>query len=304
MNIYKNKIIFDILMKMQYIGAHINKESGSLIKTMNVIKKQNGNALQLFVSNPRSASLPNMQTYQEASKEIQEYCIQHDFKLVIHASYTINLAKEPKEGKKTMEWSDCYWIKLLLHELIAADMIGAMAVVVHVGKYTSSKPDAALMNMFKAISYIVDNMHELKLKCKLLIETPAGAGTELLTDIRDFLQFYNTFDASQKKYMGICLDTAHIWSTGYDINEYYKIVKESNAKDVLVIHFNNSKREKGSHVDAHETLFNGDIPQDSLQHFADSLSHQPIIILEKPSSDMKKEFQFIEESCASATRSK
>ena len=57
-------------MKMSYIGAHINKESGSITKTMDVIKKNHGNALQLFVSNPRSASLPNMEVYKNISKEI------------------------------------------------------------------------------------------------------------------------------------------------------------------------------------------------------------------------------------------
>ncbi len=287
-----------------YIGAHINKEPGSLIKTMNIIQKHDGNALQLFVSNPRSASLPNMQVYQEASKEIQEYCKTNDFKLVIHASYTINLAKEPKEGKRRLEWSDCYWNNLIIHELIAANMIGAIGVVVHVGKYTSNKPDDAIMIMYHCISHIISRMHELKLKSKLIIETPAGAGTELLTDVHDFLRFYNMFDTTQKKYMGICVDTAHIWSAGYDINEYYDIVKETNAKDILVIHYNNSKKDKNSHVDTHETLFDGLIPLDSLKQFIEKVSNQSIIILEKPSINMKKEFQFIQELSASATRSK
>ena len=291
-------------MKMQYIGAHISKESGSLIKTMEVIQKNGGNALQLFASNPRSASLPNMQAYQEASKEIQEYCKTNNFGLVIHASYTINLAKEPKEGKRRLEWSDCYWNNLILHELIVANMIGAIGVVVHVGKHTSSKPNDATMIMYHCISHIILKMHELKLKSKLIIETPAGAGTELLTDVHDFLRFYNMFDANQKKYLGICVDTAHIWSAGYDINEYYDIIKETNAKDILVIHYNNSKKDKNSHVDTHETLFDGLIPLDSLKDFITNLSNQPIIILEKPSNNMKKEFQFIQELTTSATRSK
>lgn len=292
-------------MKMSYVGAHISKESGSLIKTMEVIRKHNGNALQLFASNPRSASLPNMEVYKESSKEIQEYCKAHNFKLVIHASYTINLAKDAKEGKKIMELADCYWIKLLLHELIVADMLGATGVVVHVGKYTSNSPENALKNMFKALSYIVQQMHLLKLKCRLMIETPAGAGTELLVNIHDFIKFYNMFSNEEKHYLGICLDTAHIWSAGYDINEYYQIIAQHNAKDILVIHYNNSKREKDSNVDIHETLFDGMINVASLKDFLGNLVNNPVIILEKPSNDMKKEFEFTEKALsANTTRSK
>jgi deoxyribonuclease-4 len=281
---------------MSYIGAHINKESGSITKTMDVIKKNHGNALQLFVSNPRSASLPNMEVYKNISKEIENYCKMHDFQLVIHASYTINLAKDAKEGKKIMELADCYWIKLLLHELIVADMLGALGVVVHVGKYTSNSVESAMKNMYQAIVYVIQQMHLMQLKSKLIIETPAGAGTELLVNINDFIKFYNTFSSQEKKYLGICLDTAHIWSAGYDINEYYQIISQHNAKDILVIHYNNSMKDKDSNVDMHETLFDGKIPIASLKEFLHKLMYYPIIILEKPSNNLKKEFEFIESS--------
>jgi deoxyribonuclease-4 len=283
-------------MKMSYIGAHISKESGSIIKTMDVINKNHGNALQLFVSNPRSASLPNMDAYKDISKEIQKYCKMHNFQLVIHAPYTINLAKDPKEGKKIMELADCYWIKLLLHQLIVADMLGAIGVVVHVGKYTSNSVESAMKNMYQAIAYIIEQMHSMNLKSKLIIETPAGAGTELLVNINDFIMFYNTFSSQERNCLGICLDTAHIWSAGYDINEYYHAISQHNAKDILVIHYNNSKREKSSHVDIHETLFDGKIPIASLKEFLNKLMHNPMIILEKPSNNLKKEFEFIESS--------
>jgi len=285
-------------MAKYYLGAHINKVDNSLIKTIEVIKQNNGNALQLFASNPRSISSPNIESYKAISSEIQKYCQQNDFKLIIHSSYTVNLAKKPSNGKRTIDLKDCYWIKLLIDELIASDIIGSIGVIVHVGKYTTETYEKGLEFMYKAIKYIITQMEASNIKSKLIIETPAGAGTELLNNIDEFIQFYNNFSDEEKKYLGICVDTAHIWSSGYDINEYYNIIAKKNMKDIMVVHFNNSKKNKGSHVDTHDTIFDGKIPLDNLKDFIIKLNisknkHVPLIILEKPSAKLDKEFEWI-----------
>lgn len=282
-------------MHIHYIGAHIKKESGTLLKTINNIQKNGGNALQLFVSNPRSAQLPNLEVYKNMSDEIREYCNLTDFKLVIHSSYTINLSKEPKVGKKSLDLKDCYWINLLLHELIVADIIGAVGVIVHVGKYTKNTKEQGLYYMKNAIQYILKELNIMNLSAKLIIETPAGAGTELLTSVQDFTMFYNDFAKDEKKNLGICIDTAHIWSSGYDIVEYYNELAKHNAKDILVVHFNNSKKDKGSKADVHDSLFGQDskIPIKELHKFMNILKHNPIIILETPSDSYSQEILWI-----------
>jgi deoxyribonuclease-4 len=280
---------------MKYIGAHIKKESGHLLKTINIIKKAGGNALQLFVSNPRSASIPNIQAYEAIADEINTFCATHDFKLVIHSSYTINLAKEPKVGKKTLDLADCYWIQLLLAELQVSEMIHSVGVVVHVGKYTNQKPENGVMHMFAAIKYILHQMQGRKMKTRLILETPAGQGTELLTTLEEFITFYNQFSAKDKQNLGICLDTAHIWSSGYDITDYYNIISATNASDIAVIHFNNSKKEKGSRVDAHETLLekSAKIPLQDMHNFLQHVKPNHMIILETPGDDVAKEISWI-----------
>lgn len=282
-------------MNIHYIGAHIKKESGTLLKTIHNIKKNGGNALQLFVSNPRSAQLPNLEVYKNMSDEILEYCNLTDFKLVVHSSYTINLSKDPKVGKKSLDLKDCYWINLLLHELIVADIIGAVGVIVHVGKYTKNTKEQGLYYMKNAIQYILKELNAMNLNAKLIIETPAGAGTELLTSVQDFIMFYNDFSKDEKKNLGICIDTAHIWSSGYDVAEYYNELAKHNAKDILVVHFNNSKKDKGSKADVHDSLFGQDskIPIKELQKFMNILKHNPIIILETPSDSYSQEILWI-----------
>ena len=146
------------------IGAHIKKEPGSLIKTLDIIKKSNGNSLQLFVSNPRSAELSNIENYSNMAKDIHEYCNNNSFQLVIHAPYTINLAKEPKINKRVVELKDCYWINLMINQLLVSDLIGAIGVVVHVGKYTNNGNEKGLEYMYKAIQYILQELKHLNIK--------------------------------------------------------------------------------------------------------------------------------------------
>jgi deoxyribonuclease-4 len=281
----------------KYIGAHLSKQGGSIIKTIDVVKNAGGNALQIFASNPRSTHIPNMTSYENVASDVNKYCKQNDFKLVIHAPYTINLAKEPKIGKRIVELKDCYWIDSLLHELIVSDMIGATGVVVHVGKHTTNTKEDGLKYMFESIQYLIREMKSREIKSKLIIETPAGVGTELLTTIEEFISFFNQFSREEKKYIGMCLDTAHIWSSGYDINEYFERITRTNAKDIIVIHFNNSKKNQGSNVDVHDNIFDGKIQLSDMNKFITDMVKQklskPIIILEKPSNDLCKDIEWI-----------
>lgn len=163
-----------------YIGAHIKRdESGGIIETMNNIRKNGGNALQIFISNPRSNTIINIDSYIKKSQDIRTYLIENDFKLIIHAPYTINISKDAMEGKRIMPLEECIWIKLLINQLTLADMMCAEGVVLHVGKHVSQSYEQGLHNMKVAIEYILKDMENKNLKTKLIIETPAGQGTEL-----------------------------------------------------------------------------------------------------------------------------
>ena len=237
-----------------YIGAHINREK-TISKTMETITKNGGNCLQLFVSNPRSLSLVNIDNYINIADDIKDYSVKHNFKTIIHSSYTINLARDFKNGKRAVPINECSWIQLLLHELYISHIISSSGVIVHVGKHTTQSKEYGLENMRIAIEYIINELQKNELTAKIIIETPAGQGTELLTNLNDFVDFYNSFSNQQKKYLGICLDTAHVWAAGYELSKAYEIICNKNANDLIAIHLNNSIVAQGSNVDRHAVLF-------------------------------------------------
>ena len=281
-----------------YVGAHINREK-TIIKTMETITKNGGNCLQLFVSNPRSSSLVNIHNYLDIAEDIKEYKFKNNFKTIIHSSYTINLARDFKNGKRAIPINECVWIKILLHELYISHLINSSGVIVHVGKHTTLSYEYGLENMRIAIEYIIEEMKNNNIKAKIIIETPAGQGTELLTNLNEFIDFYNSFSKEQKKYLGICLDTAHIWAANYELNEAYNIICNKNANDLIVIHLNNSVVKKGSNVDRHTHIFdsaNGTIPLIAIKEFIELFKDNkqiPIIILETPSTEYSQEIKWI-----------
>lgn len=286
------------MMSNIYAGAHINREK-TIIKTMETITKNGGNCLQLFVSNPRSSSLVNIDNYINIADDVKDYISKNNFKLVIHSSYTINLARDFKNDKRTVPINECVWIKILLHELYISHLINSSGVIVHVGKHTTLSYNKGIENMRTAIEYIINELEKNNIKTKIIIETPAGQGTELLTNLNEFIDFYNSFSKEQKKYLGICLDTAHIWATDYELNEAYNIICNKNANDLIVIHLNNSSVKKGSNIDRHATLFdstNGTISLKVIKQFLELFKdnkHVPIIILETPSIEYSQEIKWI-----------
>ena len=279
---------------MQYVGAHINRDK-TIVKTMENIKNAGGNALQIFVSSPRSTALTDIAKYDSVSREIKEYLKQNDFKLVIHSPYVINLANEFKNGKRALTIDECYWIKTIINQLEISDLIGSIGVVLHVGKHVKLSYNDGLENMKTAIKYVLNDISNKKLNTKLILETPAGQGTELLTDLKDFIEFYNSFTKDEQKYLGICLDTAHTWALGYDLDEAYNILfSKSNAKNITLIHLNNSQVKKGARKDRHATILDGMIPNDKMNDFIKNIkNNKTVVILETPSTNYDKEIAHI-----------
>jgi deoxyribonuclease-4 len=267
------------------IGAHITRES-TIIKTMDEIKKNGGNALQLFTTNPRSLHITSNEKYLKESHLIKKYCNINKFSIIVHSPYAFNIAKPFISGKKQLDITDT----IVFNDLMTANIIGATGYVIHVGKSTTNTIQESLLIMKNNIKNIINEMINHNIKTKLLLETPAGQGTELLKDFNDFINFYYSFSEEERELFKICVDTCHIWNAGYELNEIIELIPDKN--DIICIHLNNSKSIKGSNIDRHEYLFEGKINPLLLKEFAKYFD-KSIIILETPSEEYNKEIKFI-----------
>jgi deoxyribonuclease-4 len=267
-----------------YIGCHLSSAGTKGIqKAIQECLKLNGTALQIFVSNKIGKG-----TKKISETDIQEIksLLNNKIKLVIHSPYTLNFANNFDED---------YWgFNLILKELKIAHEINSIGCVIHMGKHLNN-PNAN-KNFIKSIKFIVKQMKKEKLQSKLILETPAGQGTEMYTTVEEFCKMYSTFTETERKYIGICIDTCHIYSSGYSVQEYFETVnKLLSYKNITVIHFNDSKREKGACVDRHENIGNGTIQKKDL-FFAVKIGKKyniPIILETPDETKYKKEIKLI-----------
>ena len=249
-----------------YFGAHM--PVSNIIGSLAEIKDLGGNFMQVFVNNKFGKyNGKNIEKYNTLGPEIKRFCQINDMKIVIHSPYVLNFGQECAELK----------IRLLKEELVIADSIGAIGCVIHCGKYLKGTTDDAIEWMKYYLNDIIEFIKTEKLSSKIILETSAGQGTELFPShdhtLIDFITFYTSFTKMQRKYFKLCIDTCHVYVAGYNIGSkqgvndmFLELEKHDVLKDVIVIHFNDTKKSLGSCVDRHEAIGHGFIGHVALAH--------------------------------------
>ena len=255
-------------------GIHID----STPKTLNteIEKYKNLKCIQLFVNIDKKFE----EYYNDLKKNTKKYNIQ----LIVHASYTINIAQN---------WDEySWWINQLILEINIAYNIGAKFIVLHLGKSLDIDISVALNNMYSSLLYIANKIKNIPIK--ILIETSSGQGSEMCIKLNDLSKFINKLlthkNTNISDKFGICIDTCHIFSAGYDINtketvsSYIKVFDELiGIKNIKLFHLNNSKTKLGSNVDRHDNLEHGTIQIEGLKELIKFAKKLDIpLILETP----------------------
>ncbi|MEK7192795.1 MAG: deoxyribonuclease IV [Patescibacteria group bacterium] len=264
------------------LGAHISV-AGGIINAFKGTLDLDASALQIFAKSPMQSKL-NEISEEEGSQIMTMNGRQKIKAVVIHASYLLNLAKPLSDGG--------YEIKSIAEDLLNAERIGAIGVVLHMGK--SLKEDLSTSKKLFAdnVNRVLDKT--AKLKTKLILENTAGQGTEFGYKIEEFAEIMDLIGRSER--LGACIDTAHLMGAGYDL----AIEKEATATAVMIseligikhiscVHFNDSKKPSGSHVDRHEDIGEGTIGEAGLASFAKKLrkeNHTIPFILETPQTKL------------------
>ena len=240
-----------------YIGFHISVEKK---KFKNRIEEAVNNyqisAIQFFLKSPRQKTISNISSVEVDS--CRKYVKDKNIKIFVHSTYLMNIA-----SKDDYE----YKINTALDDLNNIYLMGGIGAVFHVGKYLKMDKSIALNNMKE---FIIDILSQINNEQKFILETAAGCGTELCFNLEEFGKFFNSFEDEQKTKMGVCIDTCHVFSAGYNlktvenVNKFIELVEEHiNWKNVVLIHLNDSMKDCGCRVDRHQNLCNGFISSES-----------------------------------------
>jgi endonuclease IV len=233
----------------------------------------NVNFFQIFISGPQKLKLL---LSDEEIIELREF-ITDKIKIIAHSAF----AAYPWTGMP-------YPAIFIKKELKVCKKAGLHGLVVHLGK--------------QDIPEVMKNISNLMIKnCPLIyLETPAlkpeNSHYVKPKDIGLLFKSIRKIDPNLK-YFGLCIDSAHLWTSGIDIRSYEnaaawldEMMKQGIPAKNIIIHLNDSKTPMGSGIDQHEMLMEGliwkeyiDSPKASgLYAFLDfSHKYQMHIVLER-----------------------
>lgn len=207
----------------------------TIVATVESVKDMK--AAQVFLGNPLNTKFTLKDADMDSANGLLKTLDTH---LFVHSQYVINLCAEGAAQP-------------LINNLVHAVRIGCRGVVVHVGKSVKRPLPEAMATMRLNLETALASATET---CPILLETPAGQGTETLTKYRDFVDFVLSFKDPRIR---ICVDTCHVFAAGLEPLKYIQDLIAEAPDALKLVHFNDSKGGLGCCVDRHAFIGEGDI---------------------------------------------
>lgn len=239
---------------MLTMGTHMSIADG-IAKTAENVVKMEANTMQIFSRNPRGSGYRNYS--REETERFWNIKKENNFgPLLAHAPYTMNLAS-PKEA--TYEFA-CMVIK---EDIARMDALGMEAIVFHPRSHTGIGVEAGIQKIIAGLNQAITG----KERITVLLETMSGKGTEIGAGFEELKAIRD--GAVHPERIGICLDTCHVFSAGYDIVHNLDGVLEEFDRVLglgllRAIHLNDSLMPFGSHKDRHAVIGEGEIGMEAL----------------------------------------
>ncbi|HET9096705.1 MAG TPA: deoxyribonuclease IV [Candidatus Baltobacteraceae bacterium] len=233
------------------LGIHVRVSAG-YAAAIDYAKRVKCTAIQIFSSNPRSyrtspINKPALAAFKTARTQAGiDPC-------VIHTPYLINLASDdPKISTGS--------VGLLRNDLAAAAAGGIRYVNTHLGSYGKRDRNEGFVSACRLLEQVLEDIAS---DVYLVMENSAGAGALCGGTLEELGRFIKTLDHPR---LGVCLDTAHAWAAGYEINTQrgvddflYQAAEQIGLDRVHVFHFNDTEVPLGGNRDRHHHIGEGNI---------------------------------------------
>ena len=235
---------------MKYIGAHVSASGGVEYAPVNA-HEIGANAFALFTKNQRqwvskpltAESIDLFQQNCEKYGFLPEYILPHD-------SYLINLGHPEEEGLTKSRAA-------FLDEMQRCEQLGLKLLNFHPGSHLNKiDTEAFLSRIAESINIVLDKTKGVT----AVIENTAGQGSNLGNEFWHLRYIIDKVE--DKSRVGVCLDTCHTFTAGYNFLQDYDQVFNAFEQEVGFsflrgIHLNDSKKEVGSRVDRHDSIGQG-----------------------------------------------
>jgi deoxyribonuclease-4 len=269
-------------MAEKYIGAHVSAAGGVENSPENA-NKIDATAFALFTKNQRQWQAKPLT--EESISAFKKNCKKFGFKpeqILPHDSYLINLGHPDKAALQKSR--DAF-----LDEMQRCEQLGLDRLNFHPGSHLNQ------ISEDECLSIIAESINLSLKKTKgviAVIENTAGQGTNLGFSFYQLKKIIDQVD--DKSQVGVCIDTAHAYSAGYDIKTKAGFEKVFQEFDEVIgfeylkgMHLNDSKKEFGSKVDRHDSLGKGTLGLEVFECIVKDERFNGIpLILETPNEDL------------------
>lgn len=214
-----------------------------------------GNTFQFFTRNPRGSQAKELNLNDIA--RFQSYAEQHGIHHILaHAPYTLNPAAE---NPATREFAEL----VFKDDLTRMEHLPGQMYNFHPGSHVGQGIETG-------INHIVSLLNKTLFPDQttvVLLETMSGKGSEIGSNFTELRAIIDRTELSEK--VGVCWDTCHLFSAGYDIvNQLDNVLtdfdKTVGLNRLLAIHLNDSLMPFQGHKDRHEKIGKGQIGLDAI----------------------------------------
>ncbi len=242
---------------MLIIGPHISISKG-YAKAAQTAVDIGANTFQFFSRNPRGG---NAKAFDDKDiQKFQKIREENNFgKILAHAPYTMNLG-----GAKDEVYE--FGRMVIKEDIQRMDSIGIEYMCFHPGSHVGGGIDFGIQRIIDALNEALTGEENIM----VLLETMSGKGTEIGSKFEELKRIIDGVKYSDK--VGVCLDTCHIFSAGYDIvNDLDGVIEEFDRvigiDKLKAIHLNDSMMDYSSNKDRHSEIGEGKIGLEAIINF-------------------------------------
>ena len=243
------------------IGFHA-PIAGGLQNALLKSRELDCDAVQIFSRNPRGWMAKPL-----AGEEVARFqTVRAETSIspvVVHANYLINLAAADETVREKSRLS-------FREEVERASLLGADHLVVHPGSAKGACEADGIRTCAESLKVACDGADFGGLR--ILIENTAGQGACIG---HRFEHLREIIEACPDLNLGVCFDTAHAFTAGYDLRDedgfaatFEALEHNVGTRNILAVHFNDSKAAYNSRVDRHWHIGQGHIGAEALGRVA------------------------------------
>lgn len=266
---------------MKRVGAHVSIAGGVENAPLNA-REIGARAFAMFTRNQRQWHSAPLAA--ESVEAFRKNCAEAGFlpeHILPHDSYLINLGHpDPEKLDKSRQ--------AFFTEMGRAEALGLVMLNFHPGSHLNLVGEDESLGLIAAS---VNLAHEATHGVTAVIENTAGQGSNLGFRFEHLARIIELVE--DKSRVGVCLDTCHLFASGYDIRTPEAFDDMLGEFDRTIglrflrgMHLNDAKQPLGSKIDRHACIGKGMIGQDAFAHIMrhPALEEMPLI-LETPDAD-------------------